>query len=349
MPKPVCQHQDRRSKASRVVRGLQDSGCPMTRHLCHLMKTDRRAPEVAKCPTEAAGNSPGTDQWPGWTPESEWQLQQACKLSVMISVFATWVSFYTFWVRHQRSPRPCRESLQMPSSTALSNEHVQAILWNVLSWNVRCLIFFGPQSLQKWLLANASAEAAAASMQTQCDDQGVCQVRWSVWWSVCLPREFPFLLFELGIKEVPDLAVSPCKCRVPLLLAMNMSKQFFETSCHGMSDAWSLNCTYLWATEKSRLNLAAVMEGKAPGRELRHAVTTFDVLGDSLRSMRSQAGYAAWCMFVAVGRCEAKAIESGSLNLWMIAAHWAVVIVVTLTGRLPPWPCTKHSCHTAGS
>ena len=52
------------------------------------MKTDRRAPEVAKCPTEAAGNSPGTDQWPGWTPESEWQLQQACKLSVMISVFA---------------------------------------------------------------------------------------------------------------------------------------------------------------------------------------------------------------------------------------------------------------------
>ena len=80
---------------------------------------------------------------------------------------------------------------------------------------------------------------AAASMQTQCDDQCVCQVRWSVWWSVCLPREFPPLLFELGIKEVPDLAVSPCKCRVPLLSAMNMSKQFFETSCHGMSDAWS--------------------------------------------------------------------------------------------------------------
>ena len=184
-------------------------------------------------------------------------------ISVMISVFATWVSFSTFRVRDQRSPRPCRESLQMPSSTALSNEHVQAILWNVLSWNVRCLIFFGPQSLQKWLLANASAGAAAANMQTQCDDQGVCQVRWSVWWSVCLPREFPSLLFELGIKEVPDLAVSPCKCRVPLLSAMNMSKQFFETSCHGMSDAWSLICTYLWGTDKSRLNLAALMESKA--------------------------------------------------------------------------------------
>ena len=54
---------------------------------------------------------------------------------------------------------------------------------------------------------------------------------------MCLPPEFPPLLFGLGIKEVPDLAVIPCKRRVPLLLAMNMSKQFFETSCHGMSDA----------------------------------------------------------------------------------------------------------------
>ena len=69
MPKPVCQHQDRHSKASRVVRGPQNSGCPMRRHLCHLIKTNRRAPEVAKCPAEA-GHAPGTDQSPGWTPES---------------------------------------------------------------------------------------------------------------------------------------------------------------------------------------------------------------------------------------------------------------------------------------
>ena len=83
VPKPVCQHQDRRSKASSVVSGLQNSGCPRTRRLCHLIKTDWRAPE-------AAGNAPGTDQTdqcPGWT-QSEWELQQACKLSVMIRVFA---------------------------------------------------------------------------------------------------------------------------------------------------------------------------------------------------------------------------------------------------------------------
>ena len=31
------------------------------------------------------------------------------------------------------------------------------------------------------------------------------------------------------------------------------------------------------------------------------------------------------------------------------ATRWAVVIVVTPTGPLPPWPYTKHSWHTAGS
>ena len=81
-------------------------------------------------------------------------------------------------------------------------------------WSFPQVPGFGPQSLQKWLL---TVEAAAASMQTQCDDQCACHVRWSEWWSLCLPREFPPLLFELGTKEVPDLAVSPCKCLVPLL------------------------------------------------------------------------------------------------------------------------------------
>ena len=44
------------------------------------------------------------------------------------------------------------------------------------------------------------------------------------------------LLCKLELKEFPDLAVSPCKCRVPPLLAMKMSKQFFEKACVGMSD-----------------------------------------------------------------------------------------------------------------
>ena len=69
-------------------------------------------------------------------------------------------------------------------------------------WSFPQVPGFGPQSLQKWLL---TVEAAAASMQTQCDDQCACHVRWSEWWSLCLPREFPPLLFELGTKEVPDL------------------------------------------------------------------------------------------------------------------------------------------------
>ena len=43
------------------------------------------------------------------------------------------------------------------------------------------------------------------------------------------------LLCKLELKEFPDLAVSPCKCRVPPLLAMKMSKQF-EKACVGMSD-----------------------------------------------------------------------------------------------------------------
>ena len=44
------------------------------------------------------------------------------------------------------------------------------------------------------------------------------------------------LLCKLELKEFPDLAVSPCKCRVPPLLAMKMSKQFFGKACVGMSD-----------------------------------------------------------------------------------------------------------------
>ena len=45
-----------------------------------------------------------------------------------------------------------------------------------------------------------------------------------------------------------------------------------------MSDVWSLICTYLWGTDKSRLNLAALMESKATCKKLRHAVTIFDIL-----------------------------------------------------------------------
>ena len=87
----------------------------------------------------------------------------------------------------------------------------------------------------------------------------------SVWRLVRLPRvapplcKFLPLLFKLELKEFPDLAVSPCKCRVPPLLAIKMSKQFLEKACVGMSDPWSLICTYLWETEKSRGHIAAVL------------------------------------------------------------------------------------------
>ena len=62
----------------------------------------------------------------------------------MISVFATCSAplckFLPLLCKLERIPRPRRESLQMPSSTALGNEDVQAIRKG-LCWNVRSLIF----------------------------------------------------------------------------------------------------------------------------------------------------------------------------------------------------------------
>ena len=178
-------------------------------------------------------------------------------ISVMISVFATWVSFSTFRVRDQRSPRPCRDSLQMPSSTALSNEHVQAILWNVLSWNVRCLIFNLHISL-------GNREIKVKS----CNSDG----GQSPWEGAKTCRDH---FWHLGRVPQKHEIVSRICCMMH--------------ACCGRQ---------MWVKGNWIQQLQPAL----------HAV---------LRAM--------------------------------IAAHWAVVIVVTLTGRLPPWPYTKHSCHTAGS
>ena len=63
----------------------------------------------------------------------------------MISVFATCSAplckFLPLLCKLERIPRPRRESLQMPTSTALGNKDVQAILRKGLCWNVRSLIF----------------------------------------------------------------------------------------------------------------------------------------------------------------------------------------------------------------
>ena len=50
---------------------------------------------------------------------------------------------------------------------------------------------------------------------------------------------------------------SPCKCRVPPLLAMKTSKPFFEKACFGRSGPGSLIC--IWETKKSTGNLSAVL------------------------------------------------------------------------------------------
>ena len=261
-------------------------------------------------------NSPGTDQWPGWTPESEWQLQQACKLSVMISVFAMWVSFSTFWVRHQRSPRPCRESLQMRVPLLL------AMNMSKQFFETSCHGMSGAWS--------SSVHRAFRNAFCKRIRRSSCRKHAnSVWWSGCLPSAMisvmisvfatwvSFSTFELGIKEVPDLVVSPCKCRVPLLSAMNMSKQFFWNVL-----SWNVRCLIFnlhisLGNREITVKSCSSDGGQSPGRELRHAVTTFDILVSPSEAWHRKQDmlHAAWCMLVAVGRCEAKAIESGSFNL----------------------------------